>query len=139
MRLGASHRIRGYEVDTEAIYRGALLVTVLSVPLAAVAGRLIDDDSGWQVVIMFAIFAVFFAGGAVSGSMRPETPALHGALSAVPPVAVLTLVRMTLAALGDAEFDLVIVAAMFAFGTTLGLLGGVAASRFSDRPRSLIR
>lgn len=139
MSLGASHRIGGYEIDTEAVYRGALVVTVLAVPLAAIGGRVLADDSPWQAAIVMAIFAVFAVGGAVAGRMRPETPALHGSLSALPCLIVLAVVRAVLAVAGNAEFDLVVVAAMFAFGTTFGLLGGVAASRFTDKPQSLMR
>ncbi len=139
MSIGAHHRIGGYEIDTEAIYRGAFVVTVLAVPLAAIAGRALSDGSGWQVVVTLGIFLAFAAGGAVSGHMRPETPALHGALASLPCLVVLAAVRAVLAIAGDASFDPIVVLAMFAFGTTLGLIGGVAASRFSDRPQSLLR
>ncbi|MCP3936977.1 MAG: hypothetical protein GY708_16595 [Actinomycetia bacterium] len=138
MSIGAHHRIRGYDIDTEAIYRGAFVVTVLAVPLAAVAGRALSDGSGWQVVVTIAIFAAFAAGGAVSGHMRPETPALHGALASLPCLIVLAAVRAVLAFAGDADFDPIVVLAMFASGTTLGLIGGVAASRLGDRTRSVL-
>ena len=137
MSFGAHHQVFGYDIDTEAVYRGALVCTGLAVPLAAVLGRAIDRDSAWNALVTAFVFLAFALGGAVAGRMQPSTPALHGALAAVPCLVVLTLVRIVQTIVGDTELGLPIIIAQFAIGTTMGMLGGIVAGR-RHNSRSLL-
>lgn len=132
-------RFMGYAVDTNAIGRGALIPAAVAVPLAVVLGRFVDDNSAWNVGLIAVIFVSFVAGGVVAGRGATATPALHGALSAVPCVAVLTVVRFAMALVGDTELGILVIFSQFVIGTSLGTLGGVFGTRSSKRSNSLLR
>lgn len=134
--IGAHHQLFGHDIDTEAIYRGALVSTAIAVPVAALLGRAVEDDSAWNTLLILVVFAAFALGGAVAGRMQPSTPAIHGALAAVPCLVVLTGVRIALTVLGDTELGLAIIIAQFAIGTTMGMLGGVIGARRANGGRS---
>jgi len=131
-------KLFGYDVDKHAVGRGAMVAIVVAIPMAFVAGRVVDEGSSWQVPLTFAIFAAFVAGGAVSGRLAPRTPAVHGALSAIPCLTIVTLVAVLTRIFGSGSTTVALIASQIVIATSLGMLGGAATARFGDRTRSLI-
>ncbi len=131
-------KLLGYDISTDAIARGALLTTILAVPLGVVAGRILADGSAWNFVVTIGIFAAFVLGGAVAGRIRPDTAGLHGALAALPCLLLLTFIHLLLALIGDIDFDPILVLSQIVIGTSLATIGGVVAARRVDSGHSLI-
>ncbi len=129
----------GYDIDRDAVIRGAVVSTGLVIPVALVIGRLLDDDSNWQIPLTFAVLASFAAGGAVAGRRAPKTPAVHGALSAVPCLVIVTVVAIVSRVFGDGDVTIALVASQVVIAVSLGMLGGAAGARFVDRPTPLTR
>lgn len=129
----------GYDIDRDAVIRGAVVSTGLVIPVAFVIGRLLDDDSNWQIPLTFAVLAAFAAGGAVAGRRSPKTPAVHGALSAVPCLVIVTVVAVGARVFGDGDATIALVASQVVIAVSLGMLGGAAGARFVDRPTPLTR
>jgi len=127
-----------YDISTDAVARGALLTTVLAVPLGVVAGRVLADGSSWNSAVMIGIFAAFVLGGAVAGRIRPDTAGLHGALAALPCLLLLTIAHLLLALFGDTDFAPIVVLSQIVIGTSLATIGGVVAARRVDSGHSLI-
>jgi len=130
-------KLFGYDIDTHAVTRGALVAITIAIPMAFVAGRIIDEGSSWQVPLTFAIFAAFVTGGAVSGRLAPRTPAVHGALSSIPCLIIVTLVAVLSRIFGSGGTTVALIASQIVIATSLGMLGGAATARFGDRTRSL--
>ncbi|NOX28573.1 MAG: hypothetical protein GXP35_00755 [Actinobacteria bacterium] len=131
-------KLLGYEISTDAVSRGALVTTVLAVPLGVVAGRVLADGSAWNSAVTIGIFAAFMLGGAVAGRIRPDTPGLHGALAALPCLLLLTFIRLLLALFGDIDFAPNLILSQIVIGTSLATIGGVVAARRADRGHSLV-
>lgn len=129
----------GYDIDRDAVTRGAVVSTLIVIPLAVVIGRLVDDDSNWQVPLTLALLAAFAAGGAVAGRRSPRTPAVHGALTAVPCLVIVTVVALASRLLADGETSIALIASQIVIATSLAALGGAAAARLGSRPTPLTR
>ena len=127
----------GYDIDTNAVARGAFISTAIVIPLAIVIGRVVEDDSNWQVPLTIALLAAFAVGGAVAGRRAPRTPAVHGALTAVPCLALVTIWAIGSRLFGDGDATIALIGTQIIIATSLGMLGGAAASRFANRPTPL--
>ncbi|MDG2261164.1 MAG: hypothetical protein P8N50_02385 [Actinomycetota bacterium] len=132
-------KLFGYDIDRDAAVRGSLATALIVIPLAIVIGRVIDDESNWQVPLTFAVLAGFVAGGAVAGRRSPLTPAVHGAITAVPCLLVVTMVAVASRAFGEGDVSLGLIISQIVVGSSLGMLGGAAAARFGDKPTPLTR
>ena len=130
-------RLFGYDIDTDAVTRGAIVSAAIVIPLAVIVGRLIDDESNWQVPLTFALLAAFAVGGGVAGRRSPRTPAVHGALTAVPCLVVVTVVAVAARMFGNGNASIGLIISQFVIATSLGMLGGAASARFGDRPTPL--
>ena len=131
-------KVLNYDINRDAVARGAFVSTVIAIPLAIVIGRVIDENSNWQVPFTLAVLAAFVVGGGVAGRLAPLTPAVHGALTAIPCLVIVTLAAIAARVFANGDATVVLVIGQVIIATTLGMLGGTAASRFGDRTRSLI-
>jgi len=130
-------KLFGYDIDLNAVTRGAIVAIVIAIPMAFIVGRVIDEGSPWQVPFTFAILAAFVAGGGVAGRMTPRTPAIHGALSSIPCLMIVTVVAVVSRIAGSGNVTVALIVSQIVIATSLGMLGGAATARFGDRTRSL--
>lgn len=132
-------KLFGYDIDQDAVTRGAIVSTLLVIPLAVVIGRVIDDDSNWQVPLTSTLLAAFAIGGAVAGRRTPRTPAIHGAVSALPCLAIVTVVALASRVFGDGTASVALIGSQIIIATSLAMFGGAAGARFVRRTTPITR
>jgi hypothetical protein len=131
-------------VNARGIGRGAVVGLLLVIPVTIVLAVLEErdpdfDESGWRVVLWFALLLAFGAGGWVAGRLDDAAPLSNGALAGLGALLLWLPVRVVIWALRDDARGLVggddavlrptqlFAAALFA--AAAGLIGGWLAAR----------
>jgi hypothetical protein len=128
-------------VDARAVGGGAALALAIGVP-AVLGFRVLDAvanvgcESNWTFVFYVPVLVAWVLGGRLAARRGPEAPFTHGLLAALAAYAVLAVVGLAIAAVGDRDPECG-GAAAYVFNamvaTSGGILGALIATR---RPRS---
>jgi hypothetical protein len=131
-------------IDRPAVVRGVVagaLVIALVAAIGAVMARTIDDfdDSGWPLLLFFAILFAYATAGYGAGTLAARAPLSNGALAGIgafvlwiPARVLIWAVRDDTVGLFSGDDPVFTIGGIFAnlvFATALGMAGGVLAAR----------
>ncbi len=122
-------------VDVRAAVRGAVLSSILWLPLAVLSAIVVDrdDPSGWAVPLFFGVLLGLAAAGWIASRAASGSPLVSGALAGLGGYVVVQAIGIVHRLLADSEVRWVgiIFTAILAYGC--GLTGAVAAEQLRMR------